>query len=532
MLNPESLTGLNLPFEGLGFSIYSHPRVAALKKPAPIEIKTNLTAPISVLCIDDSDVILKILDKVIGSDPNFKVAKCVKSGLEAQAFLKTQHVDVVTLDLHMPQMDGIEYLRKFFGPHHPPVVVVSSVSREDESSAKMALSLGAYDYVEKPSMANLVERGNEIRSKLKLALKSKKAVVSPTRGSEKQISKSGSSKKVLIVDDSKAVREVIKKIVSAEPNLSLCGELESAKDLESFIRTTRPDVITLDVNMPGIDGLTALRTIIAKFKVPTVMISGLNPTEGNMVFQALEAGAIDFIEKPSLRDLQERQGEFAQRILAAASSRWIDSSTQSVRRITSSKKAFDSDYVVIGASTGGTEAIRAVLEALPENIPPILIVQHIPPVFSKSFADRLNSLCPFEVKEAKNGDWLVPNQVLIAPGGQQMGLEMISGKLRVVVREDAPVNRHRPSVDYLFFSAGHTQIPKVAILLTGMGVDGAVGLKRLKELGSFTIVQDESTSVVFGMPKEAIRIGAAGITLPIDKIGAQTIEILTSKKAS
>ncbi|OFZ22537.1 MAG: hypothetical protein A2X94_02660 [Bdellovibrionales bacterium GWB1_55_8] len=324
--------------------------------------------------------------------------------------------------------------------------------------------------------------------------------------------------RVLVVDDSKTIRQLLTRILTADPELEVIGTADCPSQAEKMIRELRPDVITLDIHMPEMDGVSFLQKYIGEFPIPTVMISSISMEESTQVLQALEIGAVDYIQKPSFEKLDRMAPLIAEMVRTAATVKVRRSAGTKVShaRIQSSAQLNQSVLVAVGASTGGTEALRLFLSKLPPGIPPIVIVQHIPPVFSKAFANRLASTCPFEVKEAEDGDLIRPDRVLIAPGGLQMAVQKGS---RVRIWDGDPVNRHKPSVDVLFKSVAEIAGSKsIGIIMTGMGRDGAAGLLEMKQSGSRTIAQDEASSVVFGMPKEAIRLGAAQEVMPLDRI--------------
>lgn len=327
-------------------------------------------------------------------------------------------------------------------------------------------------------------------------------------------------KRVLVVDDSRTVRDLIKQLLSDDSELEIVGFAADAFEAAKLLVTTRPDVITLDVNMPGKSGVEWLREFMPVHPTPVVMISSLELREGNEIFRALELGAVDFVQKPSLQQLPTLGPIIRERIKAAAQAKIVKVANLPRGRTLTAPAQIDLRKVVaIGASTGGTEALKHVLMMLPERIPPTLIVQHIPPIFSKTFADRLNELCPFEVREAEDGDEIRQSRVLIAPGGQQMRVCRRPSGIYVEVSDGAPVNRHKPSVDFLFDSVAAVYGKNsVGVILTGMGADGARGLLRMREAGARTIAQDEDSCVVFGMPKEAIRLGAAATILPLTEV--------------
>jgi chemotaxis response regulator CheB/chemotaxis methyl-accepting protein methylase len=532
----ESLNGLKLAAEGIGPSIYQHPQVQnktakIATKPAvhiapPVAIEHK--GPIEVLCVDDSRAIHALLGKILTKDQGFAIKARANNGLEALELIKTQKFDVITLDLHMPELDGLGFLTESKELNRPPVMILSAINRDDPSIAQKALALGAADYVEKPSLENIEQAGNEIRSKLKLSL----AMAGQKKTLAPKVSVGSTLKsKVLIVDDSATIRNLLNKIISQDPKLEVVAMAELPSQVEDLIKQHKPDVITLDINMPEMDGVTLLRKIYPKYKIPTVMISSISREEGHQVLDALEIGAIDYIQKPQMSDLAEVGQQIRDRIRVAALANNIKVS-KPVRKVSAGGGLNKNSLILIGSSTGGTQAVKEVLETLPSQIPPILIVQHIPPIFSAAFAKRLNDLFPFEVKEATHGEEILPNKVLIAPGGTQMGVRALKDKLIVTITDDPPMNRHKPSVDYLFKSVASAGLRKVvAAVLTGMGADGAKQLKVLRDQGARTIAQSAATCVVFGMPKEAIQMGGAEFTVDLEDIGQKFVELTNSFEA-
>jgi two-component system chemotaxis response regulator CheB len=337
--------------------------------------------------------------------------------------------------------------------------------------------------------------------------------------------------KILIVDDSKTIRNILNRIFSSDPMFEVCAMAEKPSEVDALIQKHKPDLITLDIHMPEMDGVELLKIIAPKYKIPTIMISSISMAEGPLVLEALENGAIDYIQKPEMTEIEKVTPMIIEKAKAAVHSKaTIQSRNSKAPKKTNEKCNLDS-LIVLGSSTGGTEAIRDILTALPDQIPPMLIVQHIPAVFSAAFAKRMNDLCKFEVKEAANGDEVIKNRVLIAPGGTQMKMIHKNGKTFVEINDDEPVNRFKPSVDYMFFSVAKSLYTNtVAVILTGMGKDGAKGMLELKRQGVRTIAQDEFTSVVFGMPKEAINIGAADFVEPLPEI-AERLTMLTQQPA-
>ncbi len=331
--------------------------------------------------------------------------------------------------------------------------------------------------------------------------------------------------KVLIVDDSKTIRNLLKKVFQSAEGINVVATAEKPSEVEALINEHKPDVITLDIHMPEMTGVDLLKIIGPKYNIPTIMVTSISIEEGPLVLEALENGAFDYVQKPDISKLNDVAKELVNKVKAAAQTK--NSYGQLNKLGTNPVKEFNKDsMVVIGSSTGGTNALKDILTKFPSEIPPVLIVQHIPPVFSKAFADRMNSLCPFLVKEAEDGEQIKDNTVYVAPGGRQMKPIQKGGLYYIEINDDAPVNRFKPSVDYMFSHVKEFIKRKhiVSVILTGMGKDGASEMLRLKEAGALTIAQNEESCVVFGMPREAIRIGAAHSVEHKDDIAAKISE--------
>ncbi len=350
--------------------------------------------------------------------------------------------------------------------------------------------------------------------------------------------------RVLIIDDSASVRQTMRAILEEDPELEVIATASDPFAAARHIQEALPDVITLDVMMPRLDGNTCLPKLLVQCPVPVVMCSSLIEEGSETLLQALEAGAVDIILKPRIGvadHLAEQHLQIRDVVKAAARARVRGRKAPRPGERTGPEKKLTADAVLpppsgkamsrttemvvcIGASTGGTEALREVLEALPANAPGIVVVQHMPESFPNAFARRLNGLCEVDVKEAADGDPVLRGHVLIAPGGKHMMLERRGARYHVAVREGPLVSRHRPSVDVLFRSAARAAGSNaVGIIMTGMGDDGARGLLEMKQAGARTFAQDEATSIVFGMPKEAIARGAADKVVPLHHIARELL---------
>ncbi len=341
--------------------------------------------------------------------------------------------------------------------------------------------------------------------------------------------------RVLVVDDSALVRTVLREELEREPDIEVIAAVPDVYLARDRIVLDQPDVVTLDIEMPRMDGVEFLRRLMPQYPVPVVIVSALATAHAELTLQALQYGAVDYVTKPSARlgtTLSDTVKELVAKIRAAAKvdvahyrSQTQDQSRQPIR---SAALARSTDKIVaIGASTGGTIAIESILKRMPTDTPGIVVVQHMPPVFTRQFADRLNSVVPMEVKEAESGDRIYTGRVLIAPGEQQLTVIRSGGSYLVRCRDGEKVNGHRPSVSVLFGSvAKYVGSNAVGVMLTGMGVDGADGMLEMRQAGARTLAQDESTSVVFGMPKAAYERGGAQRLVPLPEIPDAIVEAL------
>ncbi|MFQ3579506.1 MAG: chemotaxis response regulator protein-glutamate methylesterase [Bacteroidales bacterium] len=350
--------------------------------------------------------------------------------------------------------------------------------------------------------------------------------------------------KVLIVDDSAVVRQTLAAILSADPEIQVIGVASDPYIAVKKIAVEVPDVITLDIEMPKMNGLTFLKKIMSQHPIPVVIISSLTEKGTTTALNAIEYGAVDIITKPQLNTkefFEEASIRICDTVKAAAKARIRRRQATEPLRVEPKLTAdavipkvenhsmvkTTEKVVAVGASTGGTEALREFLEVLPPDSPGIVIVQHMPENFTRSFAERLNQICKITVKEAQNGDAVIRGRALIAPGNYHMILKRSGARYYVEIQQGPLVNRHRPSVDVLFRSTAQYAGPNsIGVIMTGMGNDGASGLLEMKNTGAYTIAQDEKSCVVFGMPKEAIALGAARYVLPIERVGAVLAELV------
>jgi len=344
--------------------------------------------------------------------------------------------------------------------------------------------------------------------------------------------------RVLIVDDSAVVRQTLSEVLSGDPAIEVIGTASDPFVAAERISEQVPDVITLDIEMPRMDGLTFLRKIMSQHPIPVVICSSLAEEGAQSTLQALEYGAVEIIAKPRLGSkqfLEESSVMLCQAVRAAAVARLRrPGPSQAVQpkltadailpRAKTAMLETTEKVVVVGASTGGTEALRSLLEVMPADAPGIVIVQHMPELFTRAFANRLDGLCRISVKEAESNDTVLRGRALIAPGNHHLLLKRSGARYYVDIKDGPLVSRHRPSVDVLFRSAARYAGPNaVAVIMTGMGDDGANGMLEMKQAGAVTLAQDEATSVVFGMPNEAIKRGAVYKILPLQDIAGSIL---------
>lgn len=337
--------------------------------------------------------------------------------------------------------------------------------------------------------------------------------------------------RILVVDDSTFMRKIISDILNSVPEFTVVGTARDGSDALEQIEKMHPDVITLDVTMPRMDGLTALKHIMKQYPLPVIMLSSFTREGAETTLKALEYGAFDYVLKPSGAvsfDMYKVKEELIGKIKAAKQMHFPKRSCASAIQ-SKVPKDFSRKTILIGASTGGPPAIEHILLSLPENIPATLIVQHMPPGFTKFFSERLSSICKFKVEEAEENDSVTANRALLAPGGYHM---TVGADEKVHLNQESPQHGVRPAVDPMMKTAADVfGSETVGVLLTGMGQDGAQGMQAIKQNGGFTIAQDEATSTVFGMPKAAIDLESADRVLPLQQIAPEIVRACQKQTA-
>lgn len=348
--------------------------------------------------------------------------------------------------------------------------------------------------------------------------------------------------RVLIVDDSAVIRKLLEKIFSASPDIEVVGTASDPYIARDKLVALKPDVMTLDVEMPRMDGISFLEKVMQHFPTRTIIFSSLAKTGSETYLRALEAGAIEIMEKPSIdvsQSLETLGKEIVEKVKIVAKARInpikkVATPGAPVKKVQHTSLARTTHQLIaVASSTGGTEALKVFLSGMPADIPGTLVVQHMPPGFTKSFADNLNAMFPFEVKEAQEGDQVVPGRVLIAPGNYHMEIQRSGAFYHVKLHQGPALHSVRPAADYLMKSvAKYVGKNALGVVLTGMGKDGAEGLLEMKNAGAYTVAQNEETCVVYGMPAAAVALGAADKVLPLDKIAGDLIQQVSSRNAA
>ena len=340
--------------------------------------------------------------------------------------------------------------------------------------------------------------------------------------------------KVLIIDDSALIRSVLKEVINSFPDMEAIGAASNPLQAREMIKTLNPDVLTLDVEMPEMDGLTFLEKLMRLRPMPVLMISSLTERGSDAALRALELGAVDFLPKPKLgivEGIQEYADEIAQKIRVAFGTKIRSckegNSTLVALPALGNRISTTEKIIAVGSSTGGTEAIKELLIRMPADAPGILIAQHMPQAFTKSFANRLDGLCKIKVVESEGNERVLPGHAYIAPGHSHLLLKRSGANYMTELSQAAPVNHHRPSVEVLFRSvAQYAGKNAIGVMLTGMGKDGAIGMLEMRQAGAYNLAQDEASCVVFGMPREAIAVGAVDEVVPIQEMTQRVLNKL------
>lgn len=486
---------------------------------------------IEVLIVDDSALMRKMISDILESDSEIKVVDIAHNGKDALSKVEKHHPDVITMDVEMPVMNGIEAVKEIMKNNPTPILMVSALTRQGADVTMDALQAGAIDFICKPSgsiSTDIKTIGLEIIQKVKSA---GKANISSIPRQQKSITTSenklqssrtiGKKIQTLIVDDSPFFIKTTTDILKEHPDINIIGTAGNGIEAIEKNQEYNPDVIVMDIDMPEMNGVEAAHQILKKQFVPIIIFSCDTTHDMKNVKTALEIGAVDYLAKPSegmsMRSISKL---FVQKIRDASTQKNIKKHSQ----INPSE-----GILVIGTSTGGPQTLSSLIPNFPEDLPVgILLVQHMPPLFTKSLAERLDKISNIRVKEAEEGDEIKPGLALIAPGGFHMTTEEKTehGKtIRYVsLNQNDRIHGVRPAVDITFTTAANIYGKNtVGVLLTGMGQDGANSMGLIKAKGGYTIAQDEATSIIFGMPQAAIKLGVVDKVLPLDRIANHSV---------
>jgi len=482
---------------------------------------------IRVLIVDDSALMRKLITGILSVDPAIQIVDTAYNGKDAVEKTHKLKPDVITMDVEMPIMNGIEAVKAIMATTPVPIVMLSALTTTGAEITLEALSAGAVDFICKPS--------GSISTDLKtikedILLKVKNAATARIHLRKPQPGLSSQKIHVLLVDDSLFVRKTVSDIINKETDMTVIAE--ASNGMEALLKTSmhKPDVIIMDIDMPEMNGVNATFQITKEQATPVIIFSGQASNHMSDIKLALEVGAVDFIPKPT--------EQMALRTVAPILIKKIrNAHSLKVKKITSLiGNAITDNILVIGTSTGGPQTLAELIPQIPADIPAgVLIVQHMPPIFTKSLADRLDSLSAISVREAQEGDEILQGEALIAPGDFHMTVSerIIDGQKKryVSLNKEERLHGVRPAVDITFSSAANIfGANTVGVLLTGMGRDGANAMGLIKAKGGHTIAQDKQTSIIFGMPAEAIRLGVVDEVLPLNQIAAKAIRAINSIK--
>ena len=541
---------------------------------------------IRVLVVDDSALMRKIISDIVESSKELEVAGTAVNGIDALEKLKKLEVDVVTLDFQMTEMDGLTALKHIMAENPKPVIMISAFTKEGVEETIKSMEAGAADFVTKPdgtiSLNLPVTSRDEIVAKIIAASKAnidnlRKGILDQLpemeRAAKEHAEKEKKKIKVLVVDDSALMRKVISQILNSSDKIEVIGTASNGVEALKKLRNWQIDLVTLDLHMPEMDGLTTLKHIMAEDPKPVVMISAFTKAGVEETIKCLEAGAADFVTKPGgeiSRDLKSTSSEeIISKIIAASKV-----NVKLLRKVTDKpieepeakpeppekekpkpeptpepqqepehepKLDREKDVkrrgkiIVIGSSTGGPQTLERLVPKLPADLDaPVLLVQHMPPAFTKSLAERLDRLSALRVKEAEEGDIIEKGKVYIAPGDYHMeikrGLNAGENVDKITLSQKPKEEGVRPSVNYTLRSAAEFYREKVvAVILTGMGSDGTEGMKPVKAYKGVCIAQDKDTAIIYGMPKSIADAGLADYILPLDQIPGKIVECANSQ---
>jgi two-component system, chemotaxis family, protein-glutamate methylesterase/glutaminase len=484
---------------------------------------------IRALIVDDSALMRKLVSDILRSDSSFEVIDTARDGQEAVEKTLRLQPDVITMDVEMPNMNGIEAVKHIMAQRPTPIVMLSALTTQGAEVTLDALHAGAVDFICKPSgsiSTDISSIGADIIAKVKLAATAKTKFKQTSVPIQKSIQKI----KVLLVDDSYFFAKTLTDIINRESDLNVVDYAQNGQEAIDKVQTTRPDIIIMDLDMPVMGGVDATFNILKQQPIPIIIFSSRTQDRMNDVKLALELGAIDFIPKPT-------EHMSLHSVAPLLIRRIRDAVRQTAKKIEISPgSATTENILLIGTSTGGPQTLAALVPQIPGNISAgILIIQHMPPVFTKSLADRLDKISQIRVKEAAEGDEIIPGNALLAPGDFHMTVyeKTINGikKRYVSLNKEDRIHGVRPAVDITFASAATIFGARtIGVILTGMGQDGAHSMGLIKAKGGHTIAQDEATSIIFGMPDAAIKLGVVDTVLPLEKIPSQIIMFLQSMK--
>jgi len=482
---------------------------------------------IRAIVVDDSALMRKMISDILNSDPDIEVISTAFNGKDAVDKTSKLKPDIITMDVEMPVMNGIDAVRTIMQENPTPILMVSALTEKGADITLESLQAGAIDFVCKPSgsiSTNINEIGKEILEKVKNVAKAQISPIQKDISDGKVKEFSGSKIKTLLVDDSSFFIKTTEDILKKHPDIQIIGEANNGIEALKIFKQEKPDVILMDLEMPEMNGVEATHKILKEHFVPIIIFSSETANDMRDVKTALELGAIDFIAKPakgtSMRSISQL---LVQKIRDANK----EQKNKNLKNIDPSDK-----IILIGTSTGGPQTLTELIPNIPSDISAgILIVQHMPPVFTKTLAERLDSISQISVREAKEGDEIKPGLALIAPGDYHMELKekKINDETKIIVtlNQNDRIHGVRPAVDVTFSSAVNIYGSNtVAVILTGMGQDGANSMGLIKAKGGYTIAQDENTSIIFGMPQAAIKLGVIEKILPLDLIPAHIVKML------